>query len=254
MLPGGGVANVQGVENSLADLGFANSISTVDAIAGRPPYEGEAKNVCNIATLYPQYFHIITRKGEGLDSVESFKGKRVVTQPVGNTGEAVTRAVLQTAGLSYDDMAAVDYVSYSDGVALMQDNNSDIFTLGTTVPASAVMDLANSTDIQIVSLTPEFIEKMRNEINPGFAGLPVKAGAYPGQDEEALAVGYATHVIARCDLDAEIVKGVLGQMWENREDLAAIAAAMKGITLEEMGRDVGVPMHEGAKAFYAEHQ
>lgn len=158
------------------------------------------------------------------------------------------------AGLDYEDMSSVDYVSYSDGVALMQDNNSDIFTLGTTVPASAVMDLANSTDIRVVPLDTGFIEKIRAEVNPGFAALTIAAGSYPGQDADVQALGYATHVVARCDLDAEIVKGVLTLMWENRDDLSAIAAAMKGLTLEEMGRDVGVPMHEGAVAFYAEQK
>ena len=78
----------------------------------------------------------------------------------------------------------------------------------------------------------------------------IPAGTYPGQDEDVTAVGYATHVIARCDLDPELVQGLLGQMWDNRQDLAAIAAVMKDITLEEMAQDVGVPMHEGAKAFY----
>ena len=52
VLPGGGVANVQGVQNGDADLGFANSISTVDAIEGREPFTGEADNVCNVATQH----------------------------------------------------------------------------------------------------------------------------------------------------------------------------------------------------------
>ena len=250
VLPGGGVANVQGVQNGDADLGFANSISTVDAIEGREPFEGPADNVCNLATLYPQYFQIVVRADSGIEGIEGFAGKRLATQPVGNTAEQVTRAVLEAAGLSYDDMETVDYVSYSDGVSLMQDNNSDVFTLGTTVPASAIMDLANSQDIELVGLDEGFIDTMREEINPGYQSIPIPAGSYPGQDEEVNAVGYATHVVARCDLDPEVVEGLLGQMWENRQDLAAIAAAMEGITLEEMAEDVGVPMHEGAKAFY----
>ncbi len=44
--------------------------------------------------------------------------------------------------------------------------------------------------------------------------------------------------------------------WQNISanigDLQAIASAMKGVTPKEMGQDVGVPMHEGAKAFYEE--
>jgi TRAP-type uncharacterized transport system substrate-binding protein len=63
-------------------------------------------------------------------------------------------------------------------------------------------------------------------------------------------VGYATHLVARCDLEPEIVEGLLTQVWENRADLAVIASAMSDISLEEMAQDVGVPMHEGATAFY----
>ena len=252
VLPGGGVANVQGVQNGDADLGFANSISTVDAIEGREPFTGAADNVCNVATLYPQYFQIVVAASSGIATPEDFAGKRLATQPVGNTAEQVTRAVLETAGLSYDDMKAVDYVSYSDGVSLMQDGNSDVFTLGTTVPASAIMDLANSEDISLVALPEDFVARMQSEINPGYTSNIIPAGSYPGQDEDVNAVGYATHVVARCDLNPELVKGLLGAMWENREDMASIAAAMKDISLEEMAQDVGVPMHEGATAFYEE--
>jgi uncharacterized protein len=133
----------------------------------------------------------------------------------------------------------------------MQDNNSQIFTLGTTIPSSAVMDLANSSAIKLVSLDQEFIDKMKAQINPGYTSITIPAETYPAQSEDVTAVGYATHFVARCDLDPQIVEGLLTQMWENRSDLATIASAMKNLTLEQMAQDVGVPMHEGAKAFYA---
>lgn len=250
VMPGGGVANVQGVQNGQADLGFGNSISTVDAVNGREPFEGKADNVCNLATLYPQYFQMVAGD-DSIQSVEDFKGKRLVTQPVGNTAEQVIRMVLDVAGLSYDDMRAVDYVSYSDGVALVQDGNADIFTLGTTVPASSIMDLANSRDITLVSLDPAFLEEMRDR-NPGFSALTIPAGSYPGQDEDVLAAGYATHLIARCDLDADLVHGMMDAIWTNVEDLKAIAGAMRSVTLEAMAADNGVPLHEGAARFYKE--
>lgn len=251
VLPGGGVANVQGVESGAVDLGFANSISVVDAIEGRPPFEARAGNVCNVATLYPQFFQMVVLESSGIDSVEAFAGKRLATQPVGNTAEEVIRAVLQTANLSYDDLGAVDYVSYSDGVSLMQDGNTDIFALGTTVPASSIMDLANSADIKLVPLSEEFIDRMR-ELNPGYTGITIPANSYPSQDNDVRAIAYATQVIARCDLDAELVHGLLGQLWEKRADLAAVANAINTTTLQDMAQDVGVPLHDGARQFYQE--
>lgn len=250
VLPGGGVANAQGVQGGQADLAFGNSISVVDAIAGRPPFKGKADNICLLATLYPQYMHIVATQASGVKSVEDFKGKRIVTQPVGNTAEQVTRAVLETAGMSYKDMRSVDYVSYSDGVSLMQDGNADIFTLGTTVPASSVMDLTNSSKVTFVPLTQEFIDKMQANINPGYASLIMPAGSYPGQDKDVRVVGYTTQLIGRCNLDDKVVKTVLERLWANMKDLTTISAAMKGTTLASMKVEGGVPLHKAAKAFY----
>ena len=180
-----------------------------------------------------------------------FKGKALATQPKGNTGEEVTRQLLEAAGLSYDDMSQVHYVSYSDGVALMKDNNAQVMTMGTTVPASAVMDLDSAADITLVNVDDEMMGKMQ-EMNPGFQALTIPANSYPDQTEDVQAVGYATHVVVRCDLAPDTVYGMLQNLTANMGDLAAIASAMQGVTPKEMGQDVGVPMHEGAKRFYDE--
>lgn len=254
VLPGGGVANAQGVQGGMTDLAFGNSISVVDALEGREPFTGKADNICLMATLYPQYFQMVAPANSGIATVEDFAGKRIVTQPVGNTAEQVTRAILQTAGLSYNDMRGVDYVSYSDGVGLVQDGNADIFTAGTTVPASAIMDLANSTDLTVIPLTEEFIGKMQAEINPGYASLTIPGGSYPGQDEDVIVVGYTTQLIGRCDLQDNVVTALLTDLWEGRGDLATISAAMRDLSIDGMREEGGVPLHSAATAFYDANQ
>ncbi len=249
VLPGGGIANVKAVEQGKADIAFANSVSTVDAIEGRGAFDTKAKNVCNVATLYPQYFQIVALKDSGISKVADFKGKALATQPKGNTGEDITRQLLDAAGLSYDDLSNVHFVSYSDGVALMKDNNAQVMTLGTTIPASAIMDLDSAADTVMVPVEGELMEKMKAK-NPGYSALTIPANTYPDQTEDVQAIGYATHVIARCDLSNDIVEGMLENITANMADLQAIASAMKGATPKEMGQDVGVPMHPGAKAFY----
>jgi len=252
VLPGAGIANVRAIATGRADFGFGNSISTVDGLAGRAPFEGVQENVCNVATLYPQYFQIVALADAGIDTVEDFAGKSVAIQPVGNTAEDVTRQALEVAGLSYDDLSRVSHVSYTDAVSLMRDNNAQAFTLGTTIPASSVMDLASSRDIKLISMPDDKFEAMR-ELNSGYTQLIIPAGTYPGQDEDVQAVGYATHIIARCDLDEDVVYNLLDGMVENMEDLVSIVRVMSDTTLEVMAEDVGVPMHAGAVRFYEEH-
>ncbi|UOM35511.1 TAXI family TRAP transporter solute-binding subunit [Acuticoccus sp. I52.16.1] len=251
VLPGAGIANVKAIEAGKAQMGFANSVSTVDAIQGNAPFEGKATNICNVATLYPQYFQVIALADSGINTPADLAGKAAAVQPKGNTGEAITGHLMQSIGTSYDELPRVNHGSYTDSVSLMKDGNAEWFSLGTTVPAGAVMDLASARDIKVVPIEGEALAKMQ-ELNPGYKPITIKAGSYPGQDEDVQTIGYATHIIAQCDLDADLVYNVLKNLADHVGDLSSIASAMKGATPEDMGRDIGVPLHEGAKRFYDE--
>jgi TRAP transporter TAXI family solute receptor len=251
VLPGAGIANVKAVEGGKADLGFANSISTVDGVAGRAPFDAPAKNVCNVATLYPQYFQIVANADSGINSLGDLKGKSAAFQPKGNTAEFISQQALEVYGLKPSDLSRVSYVSYTDAVSLMKDNNAQVFTLGTTVPASAIMDLASARDIKIVAIGDDKFQAMR-KLNPGYTKLVIPAGSYPKQAADVQTIGYATHVIARCDLDAEVVYKVLKGMVDNKADLTAIAKAMGATTPKMMAEDIGVPLHKGALKYYKE--
>lgn len=252
VMPGGGIANVKAVEGGTAQLGFANSVSTVDAIAGKPPFDTAAENVCNVATLYPQFFQVVGLADEGFASPADFQGKSLAAQKKGNTGEAITSHMLQAYGMSYDDMSRVNYGSYTDSVALMKDGNAQIFTLGTTVPAGAIMDLAAAREITMVPIPDDGLAAMK-EINVGYQRAFIPAGSYPGQEEDVATIGYSTHIIAQCDLDADLVYNLLKGMLDSVGDLAAIAKAVEGIDPARMAAETGVPLHPGAVRFYEEH-
>lgn len=251
VLPGAGIANVKAVQAGKADLGFANSISTVDGVAGRAPFTEKASNVCNVATLYPQFFQVVANADSGITSLGDLKGKGIAVQPKGNTAEFISQQALEVYGMKYEDMGRVSYVSYTDAVSLMKDNNAQLFTLGTTVPASAIMDLASARDIRIVGIPDDKFQAMR-KLNPGYTKPVIPAGSYPKQTTDVQTIGYATHVIARCDLADDVVYGVLKGMVDNKADLAAIAKAMGQTTTKMMAEDIGVPLHKGAMRFYKE--
>ncbi len=249
--PGAGIANVKAIEAGKADIGFANSVSTVDAINGKPPFEKAYKNVCNLATLYPQYFQVVALADAGINTPADLKGKALTTQKKGNTGEQITAHLLKAYGMTYDDLPSVSQGSYTDSVNLLKDGNAKWFTLGSTAPASSVMDLASARDIKLIEVPEDGMKKMQ-EINPGYKPIVVKAGTYPKQDKDVTTVGYATHIIARCDLDDKTATGVLKAIVGGIGDLAAVADAIKGVDAKEMAKDIGVPMHKAAEAFYKE--
>ena len=248
-LPGAGISNVRAVQEGKADIGFGNSITTVDAVAGREPFKEPHKNVCNVATLYPQYFQLIVLANAGINSVADLKGKSLTTQVRGNTGELITQHILKVANLSYKDLK-VSFASYNDSVAQMQDGHAQAFTLGTTVPSGAVMDLAGSRDIKLLDLS-EHHEAMR-KINPGYTLVTVKAGTYAKQDKDVKVIGYATHIVVSCKLPDDKVHAMAKAMATHVKDMAAINKAMGDLTAVAMAEDIGVPLHPGAAKFYKE--
>jgi uncharacterized protein len=248
-MPGAGIANVRGIEEGKAEVGFGNSISTADAVAGAEPFKQPHKNVCNVATLYPQYFQVVVRADAGINTIKDIKGKSLTTQQRGNTGELITQQLLKAHGLSTSDVK-ISYVGYTDSVMQMQDGHAQVFTLGTTIPSGAVMDLAAGRDIKLLDLG-DSIDRMK-KLNPGYTLVTVPAGTYPKQTEPVKVIGYATHIVASCKLPEDVVYSMTKTMAQNVDAMAAVNKAISGLTLKDMAQDIGVPFHRGAARFYQE--
>ncbi len=153
MQPGAGIANIRGVDEGKAQIGFGNTITTVDGLAGRPPYPKKITKVCQVANLYPQYYQVVVPVDANINSIADMKGKVMVTQPKGNTAEIINVHMLQVHGMTYQSLAKVNFInSYTDAVEMMKDGHAQVFTLGTAVPASAVMDLASARDIKLIGI------------------------------------------------------------------------------------------------------
>jgi len=251
VLPGAGIINIQGTETGQTEIGFGNAVSTADAIAGREPFKSPAKNVRQLATLYMQYFQVVVLEDAGIKSVADLKGKSIAVQPRGNTGEQMTRELLQVYGLSYKDMAKVSHVSYNDAVALMQDGHAQAFTLITTVPAASILDLASSRKIRMLTLPDDKFKELQ-KINSGYARREIPKGIYPGVDYDVRQFGTYTHLMIRADLPDDLVYGITKALAKHVEDLGAVVKDVKGLTVKEMAFDVGVPYHPGALKYYKE--
>ena len=248
-LPGAGIANVRGIEEGKTDIGIGNSISTVDAVAGKAPFNKPHGNVCNVSTLYPQYFQVVVRVDAGVNSIKDFKGKAIAAQPRGNTAEEITKQLLQVNGLTYNDVK-MSFVSYTDAVTQVQDGHAVAFTAGTTIPSSAVMDIATSREIKLLDLANQ-IEAMK-KLNPGYTLNTIPKDTYPKQDKDVQVIGYATHIVASCKLAEDLVYAMTKTIAQNTQQLSAIVKDIKTLSPKGMAEDIGVPFHPGAAKFYKE--
>ena len=250
--PGAGVANVIGVEQNKAQIGFSNSSSAVDGALGVPPFKQKSTNVCQMTNIYPQYFQVVATNSSNVNSFADIKGKRLVAQSKGNTAEAITASILKLNGFDYSGLSRMNFqASYTDAVAMMKDGHVDVFTLGTTAPASAVMDLASARDIKLVPVDDKTMDGMR-KMNAGYSKLIIKAGTYPKQDKDVPVIGYQTHLIVRCDMPEQAVYQMVRTMAENIPAMSAVNKAIGELTPKMMAADAGIPMHPGAIKYFKE--
>lgn len=250
-IPGAGIANVRGVDEGKAQVGFGNSSTTVDGLAGEAPYPKKVTKVCQMANLYPQYFQVVALADAKINTFADFKGKSVVTQPKGNTAELLTNMVLGMNGLNYQALSKINFQSYTDAVSMMKDGHAQVFTLGTTIPASSVMDLASARDIKLVPVDDKTMNDLRKK-NPGYQRLVVKAGTYPKQTGDVPMIGYSAHLVVSCDMPEQAVYTMTKEVAANMEGMSTVNKAMSGVTPKDMAADIGVPFHPGATKFYRE--
>ena len=249
--PGAGISNVLGVQNNKAEMGFGNSVSSYDGVQGNDPFKQKTDNVCHIATLYFQYFHVVALADAGIKTVADIKGKNLTTQQKGNTGEQMTRDVLKVYGLDYGKLSKVNFGSYTDSVAQLKDGHAQVFSLITTVPASAVMDIGSARKINVLVVPDEKLRALQ-KINKGYDKRVIKAGSYPGQDKDVQTIGTWTHLIMRCSTPEDLVYKITKALAKSTDDLGNVVSAVKGLTAKELAIDVGVPYHPGARKFYRE--
>jgi TRAP transporter TAXI family solute receptor len=249
VMPGAGIANVRAIEEDKAQVGLANSISTVDAMAGKPPFNKPHKDVCNVATLYPQFYQFVVLANSGINKFEDLKGKSITTQQRGNTGELITRQLLEIHGIKYSDVK-VSFVGYTDSVNQMKDGHAEAFGLNTQVPAGAIMDLAAARDIKLLDQSSSLAAMQK--LNPGYKLITIPKGSYPKQDQDVHVIGFYTHVVASCKLPADEVYAMTKQIAQNTKTLATVAKDIGSLTPAGMAADIGVPFHPGAAKFYKE--
>lgn len=225
---GGGIANIVGVEQDKALLGFANSVTTVDALTGADPFDAPSTHVCNVAALYPQYFQMVVLADSDIETPADFAGKSVASQTAGTTGEQFARLVMEANGVTYDDLGRLNQIGFNDAVSMMKDGNADVFTLVSTAPAGAVMDLAASRDIRLLPVSQTSFEGLKE----GMAGLQmgaIPAGTYQGVDEDVQALTWSAHVITRCDAPDDLIYALTKTILDHAEALGSVASAASGL-------------------------
>jgi TRAP transporter TAXI family solute receptor len=244
------VANILGTNAGQYDLAMSLSTSNVDAMkGGSDPFGDAQENIRGIVGFYSAPYQMAVPESSDIQTIADFKGKVINPGVVGGATDVLTRKILEINGLSFDDMARVERLSYSDASMQLKDGHLDVFTGILSIPSGAIAEAALGNGVRMIPLTDDTIAKLQEE-NDGFITVMIPGGTYNGQESDVQAVGTNNVLIANANLDPALVEKITGAIVKNAERLHDVNAALTGFSRETAAVGIGAPLHPGAKAYF----
>lgn len=204
-----------------------------------------------VASLYTESLQIIVRADSDIHSVKDLKGKRV---SIGESESGViveAEQVLAIYGLTFKDLE-VHNNSFASAAAALKSDNLDAFFCVAGAPTKAVSDLAKETDIRILSLDEEEINKLKS-LYPYYESVTLPIDTYGGIDTEVRTIGVrAIFVVSNSCSDDDIyslTKALLAHSAELNESIITDGET----SIEDATKNVSVPFHPGAARYYEEN-
>ncbi|WP_161556175.1 TAXI family TRAP transporter solute-binding subunit [Mangrovicoccus ximenensis] len=249
--PGVALANIKGVSAGMAEIGWMLADSANDALAGRPPFGEPVTNLCEIAAFHPTVLHFMTTDPD-VEKIADIAGHRVGTLPRGSGSDTAFVTVLGLSGLDEDDVQR-DFAAQGDLPNMMKDGHIDVWSQLSGVPGGAVADLFSSSgQARFLPISDQLVEDL-HAVNPAWRREIIPAGTYPGQDEEVGAVGFLTHIGANCDtLSEEDAYAITKTLIANYAEMGSVNHSIGQLSVPDLARDVGLPLHPGARRAYEE--
>jgi len=201
-----------------------------------------------IAAAYPNFIQIAATADSGIKTLADMKGKSMSVGAPKSGTELNARAILEAAGMSYEDMSKVEYLPFAESVELQKNRQLDATLQSAGIGVASIKDLATNMPTQIVSIPVEVVEKLGA---PFVAGV-IPAGTYEGQAEDVPTVAVMNFFVTHEDVSEETAYQMTKLMFENLPTLVAAHKSASSISLETALTGMPIPLHPGAERYYRE--
>ena len=244
---GASVANINMLKDKQVELAIVQNDITYYAVNGEEMFKetGKVENLNAIASLYPETCQFVVREDSGIKMISDLKGKRVAVGAAGSGAEANARQILESYGLTYDDVDE-QFLSFAEGSYALKDGTVDAAFVTAGYPTASVQDIASQNKIRLLPVGDEQI-KVLSEKYPFYTKTTVPAGTYQGFDEEIQTVSVMAILVANDKIDAALGEKLTKAVFDNLDKIAAAHSAGKNITKEGALKGLDfIKMNEGA--------
>lgn len=244
------VENLNLIQQGKGEVAFTLADSLAQAWEGNEEagFKSKLGKLRAIAGIYPNYIQIVASKESGIRTLADLKGKRLSVGAPKSGTELNARAILNAAGIKYEDLGKVEYLPFAESVELMKNRQLDATLQSAGLGVASIKDLATSVPITVVEVPAGVIAK----VGIPYQAATIPAGTYSGQDAPVATAAVQNFLVTRADANDDLVYEMTKAMFENLPELAAAHAAARSIKLEDAAKGSPVPLHPGAVRYYKE--
>jgi uncharacterized protein len=216
-----------------------------DAEAG---FKNKMDRLRTLGAIYPNYIQIVATADSGVRTLADLRGKSLSVGAPKSGTELNSRAILAAAGMSYKDLAKVEYLPFAESVDLMKNRQLNATLQSAGLGVASLKDLSTATDINLVAVPKEVVDKM----GPPFVSVIIPANTYPGQDKDVPTAAVINYLVTSSKVSDELAYQITKLIFESLPELANSHAAGREIKLENAAIGSPVPLHPGAIRYYKE--
>ena len=249
----GSFENIEGIASGRFDSGLAQADIVAWAYEGAAIYTGKGSypDLRAIASLYPEFVHLVVRKDLEAKTILDLTGKRVAIDREGSGTRINALLILGAFGLDHGNIQAVS-AGPEAAITGLLDGQVDAAFFVVGFPSTAVSELMDTGRFDLLPVAGVAVEQLMIT-NRYYAAREIPADVY-GTENGIPTLTVGAQLVTHASVDEELIHAITAAIWrpENRALLDSGHVAAQLMSLEKSVEGVTIPFHPGARRYYEE--
>jgi uncharacterized protein len=244
------VENIIKVSTNKELAGIAMGNVALKAFHGEKPFPRKMPSSVMFA-LYPNVVQFIVPADSDIQTISQLKGKKISVGAPGSGTRVSAINILNALDISEKDIKSQS-LNYTATTSAIANGQIDAGVIVGSLGVGAITELSLTRDIRILSFSDSELQKI-SAADPSYQGLNVPAESYKGVPAfNAPAVWNV--LVVNSDMDEKLAYEMTKVAFDNIDKIRQAVGDTKYMTVENMTKLDGVPLHPGAQRYYDEHQ
>ncbi len=201
-----------------------------------------------IGAIYSNYIQVVANGESGIKNFADLRGKKMSVGAPKSGTELNAREIFEAEGMTYKDLARVEYLAFGESVDLMKNRQIDATLQSAGLGVGSIKDMAASLPITIVAIPEPIVKK----IGAPYIPAVIPANSYKGQEKDVPTAKILNYLVTNEMVSDELAYQMTKQLFESLPDLVAAHNAANEIQLKNALDGMPIPLHNGAIKYYKE--